>query len=40
MTAFFNQLAVTGNSFSAHFKIDPQDFSTYTMELIMRILKK
>jgi hypothetical protein len=33
MTAFFNQIAVTGN-------MDPQDFSTYTMDLIMRILKK
>ena len=40
MTAFFNQLAVTGNSFSRHFNMDPQDFSTYTMDLIMRILKK
>jgi AcrR family transcriptional regulator len=40
MTAFFNQLAVTGNSFSAHFNVDPKDFSTYTMDLIMRILKK
>jgi AcrR family transcriptional regulator len=40
MTAFFNQIAVTGNSFSTHFNMDPQDFSTYTMDLIMRILKK
>lgn len=40
MTAFFNQLAVTGNSFSAHFNMDPQDFCTYAMDLIMRILKK
>lgn len=40
MTAFFNQLAVTGKSFSTHFKMDEQDFSTYTMDLIMRILEK
>ncbi len=40
MTAFFNQLAVTGKSFSAHFKMDEQDFSIYTMDLIMRILEK
>jgi AcrR family transcriptional regulator len=40
MTAFFNQLAITGNSFSSHFKMDEQDFSTYTMDLIMRILEK
>jgi AcrR family transcriptional regulator len=40
MTAFFNQLAVTGNSFSTHFNMEPQDFSTYTMDLILRILEK
>lgn len=40
MTAYFNQLAVTGNSFSAHFNMNPQDFSIYTMDLILRILKK
>lgn len=39
MTAFFNQLAITGKSFSTHFNMDEQDFSTYTMDLIMRILE-
>jgi AcrR family transcriptional regulator len=40
MTGFFNQLAVTGKSFSAHFSTDVQDFSLFTMDLILRTLKK
>ncbi len=39
MTAFFNQMAITGTSFSAHFNLDAQDFGTHTLGLLLRILR-
>lgn len=39
MTAFFNQLAITGGSFSSHFNLDVQDFSNFTLDLILRTLQ-
>lgn len=39
MTGFFNQLAVTGKSFSTHFDMDVQDFSVFTMDMILRTIK-
>jgi len=40
MTGFFNQLSGTGKNFSKHFNLDEQEFSAYTLDLILRVLKK
>jgi AcrR family transcriptional regulator len=34
MTGFFNQLALTGETFAAHFKLDAEEFSGYSMDLL------
>jgi AcrR family transcriptional regulator len=34
MTGFFNQLALTGTTFMEHFKLDPENFTDYSMELL------
>jgi AcrR family transcriptional regulator len=39
MTGLFNQLAVSGNSFSIHFGMDVKDFSAFTMGLILRTIQ-
>jgi AcrR family transcriptional regulator len=39
LTGFINQLALTGKSFSANFSLDIQDFSYYTLDLILTTLK-
>lgn len=35
MTGFFNQLTMTGTTFMAHFSLDPEDFSNYSMDLLL-----
>lgn len=34
MTGFFNQLALTGETFAAHFQMDAEEFSGYSMDLL------
>lgn len=40
MTGFFNQLTLTGTTFMEHFKLDPENFSDYSMELLLYSIKK
>lgn len=35
MTGFFNQLSATGNSFSSHFSLNIEEFSHFTIDLIL-----
>ena len=39
MTGFFNQLAVTGETFTSFFNLDLEEFSAYSMDLILDSLK-
>jgi len=39
MTGFFNQLAVSGNTFTGNFSLDIENFSQFTMELLCATLK-
>lgn len=38
ITALFNQLAVTGANFSAHFNMDVKEFNRFTLNMVLRIL--
>lgn len=40
MTGFFNQLSVTGETFMGHFALEPEDFSSYSMDLLFSSIKK
>jgi hypothetical protein len=40
MTSFFNQLSVTGDTFTEAFSLDIEDFSFYTMELLLKGIKQ
>jgi AcrR family transcriptional regulator len=39
ITGFFNQLSATGETFASHFALDLEDFSLYTVDMLMRTLK-
>lgn len=39
ITGFFNQLSTTGSSFTEHFSLNMDDFSLYTIDLLMGTLK-
>lgn len=39
MTSFFNQLSVTGDTFTDAFSLDIEDFSFFTMELLLKGIK-
>lgn len=39
MTGFLNQLSVTGDTFTGHFSLNIDDFSTYTIDLLLGALK-
>jgi hypothetical protein len=39
ITGFFNQLAATGETFTGHFGLNLEDFSLYTVDMLMRTLK-
>lgn len=40
MTGFFNQLATTGDNFMEHFSLSHQEFSLFTIDLVLRPIKK
>jgi AcrR family transcriptional regulator len=40
MTGFFNQLSLTGETFLAHFALDLESFSNYSMDLLFESMKK
>jgi AcrR family transcriptional regulator len=40
MTGFFNQLSMTGETFLAHFALDLESFSDYSMNLLFTAIKK
>lgn len=39
MTSFFNQLSVTGDTFTEAFSLDIEDFSFFTMDLLLKGIK-
>lgn len=39
ITGFFNQLAATGETFTGHFGLNLEDFSLYTVDMLMQTLK-
>jgi AcrR family transcriptional regulator len=39
ITGFFNQLAATGETFTGHFGLNLEDFSLYTLDILMQTLK-
>jgi AcrR family transcriptional regulator len=39
ITGFFNQLSATGETFTDHFALDLEDFSLYTLDILMQTLK-
>ncbi|MDF2988713.1 MAG: TetR family transcriptional regulator [Eubacterium sp.] len=39
MTGFMNQLSATGESFTQHFSLDIEDFSLYTIDMLLETLK-
>lgn len=40
LTGFYNLLSVTGDSFTGHFSLDVENFSRFTMDILLRTLKK
>ncbi len=40
MTGFFNQLSVTGDSFTSHFSLNIEEFSRFTIDLLLGTFKK
>lgn len=40
MTGFINQLSATGSGFTSHFSLNIDEFSTYTIDLLLNTMKK
>ncbi|HVI41362.1 MAG TPA: TetR/AcrR family transcriptional regulator [Anaerovoracaceae bacterium] len=40
MTGFFNQLSTTGDNFTQHFSLDKEEFSLYTINLVIKSFKR
>ena len=40
MTGFFNQLSLNGKTFLDHFSLDPEEFSDYSMQLLLGSIRR
>ncbi len=40
MTGFFNQMSTTGDNFAEHFSLNQESFSFFTIDLVLKTIKK